>query len=92
MRSRLGDERVPAFWVRSIENVLDGLPYVLIGGPTVAIALAGSILLLGHLLRRQIQPNRDYPRPRLPRQPRPADPEPRVIKTDNRLLSQGDLF
>jgi hypothetical protein len=43
------------------------LPYLLIGGPTISIALAGLILLMRHLLRSRIQPNRDYPlAPRLP--------------------------
>lgn len=44
------------------------VPYLLYGGPTIAVALAGAILIVRHLIRRRIRPNRDYPLPpRLPR-------------------------
>ncbi len=44
------------------------VPYLLHGGPTVSITLAGAILLVRHLIRARIRPNRDYPLPpRLPR-------------------------
>ena len=43
------------------------LPYFLFGGPTISITIAGLILLMRHLLRSRIQPNKDYPLvPRLP--------------------------
>ncbi len=39
------------------------LPYFLICGPLIIVALAGSIVGLRWWLRRRIQPNRDYPLP-----------------------------
>jgi hypothetical protein len=52
-------------WFVSIGPAIDhgALPYLLIGGPSASMALAASILLLRHVLRQRIRPNRDYPLP-----------------------------
>lgn len=43
------------------------LPYVLVGGPGISIALAGVMILIRNLLRSRILPNRNYPAaPHLP--------------------------
>lgn len=56
-------------WFLSIGSVTDrgALPYVLVGGPAISIALAVSIVLARQLLRASIRPNRDHPQsPKLP--------------------------
>jgi hypothetical protein len=79
-------------WFVSLGPAADrgALPYFLIGGPAVSIALAAAVLLLRYLLRARIRPNRHHPQPpRLPHgspaalvpnrangQLEPADPAP----------------
>jgi hypothetical protein len=52
-----------AVWFLAIGPPADrgALPYVLVGGPALALAIAGLILFVRRWLRARIQPNRNYP-------------------------------
>ncbi len=52
-------------WCLSMGPATDrgSVPYWLIGGPTVSLALAALIVLCRVWLRKRIEPNRDYPLP-----------------------------
>ena len=53
----------------------EALPYFLLAGPAISLALAGSIVGLRHSLLRTIRPNRDHPfAPKIP----PGSPRPLI--------------
>lgn len=79
-----------AAWFLSIGPAVDrgAVPYALIGGPAISIALAGAFLGIRHWLRGLIRPNRDFPFP--PRLPRGCPP-PLVLDPQTGELEAVDV-